>query len=175
MIYVTHDQEEALSIADRVAVMRDGQSDKSVRPGKSIRTQRPVSLPNCGNIQLHSATKKNGKIQFGQREFVVADLADVAGEAIHLAIRPEKIEFVTPPLSSEQYVASNVVDVVAEVITFLGAVVRITFVLEGKEMDVDLPEKAFEKTGLQRGKKFTLYFPPEAFHVYTEFFKKSFR
>jgi ABC-type Fe3+/spermidine/putrescine transport system ATPase subunit len=173
MIYVTHDQEEALSIADRVAVMRDGQMRQIGSPWEIYKEPKTSFVAQfVGTSNFISAIKKNGKIQFGQREFVVSGLADVVGEAIHLAIRPEKIEFVTPPISSEQYVASNVVEVVAEVITFLGAVVRITFALEGKEMDVDLPENEFEKTGLQRGEKLTLYFPPDAFHVYTELFKE---
>ncbi|MCP4369046.1 MAG: TOBE domain-containing protein, partial [Deltaproteobacteria bacterium] len=73
---------------------------------------------------------------------------------------------------SENYAASNVVEVVAEVITFLGAVVQVTFTLEGEEMLVDITENAFEKIGLQRGDAITLYFPPDAFHGYTELFKK---
>ena len=173
MIYVTHDQEEALSIADRVAVMKDGQMRQIGSPWEIYKEPKTSFVAQfVGTSNFISATKKNGKIQFGQREFVVAGLADVAGETFHLAIRPEKIKFVTPPISSEQYVASNVVEVVAEVITFLGAIVRITFALEEKEMDVDLPEQEFEKTGLQRGEKFMLYFPPDAFHVYTELFKE---
>ena len=33
-------------------------------------------------------------------------------------------------------------------------------------------EKAFEKINLKRRDKFKLYFPPDAFHVYSELFKK---
>ena len=67
---------------------------------------------------------------------------------------------------------SNVVEVDAEVINFLGAIVRITFFLEGEEMFVDLPEKEFEKIHLKRREKMKLYFPPDAFHIYTELFRK---
>ena len=173
MIYVTHDQEEALSIADRVAVMRGGEMKQIGSPWEIYKAPKTSFVAQfVGTSNFISATKRNGKILFGQREFVVSGLTDAAGETLHLAIRPEKIEFVTPPISSEKYVITNVVEVAAEVITFLGAVVRITFVLEGKEMDVDLPEKEFEKAKLQRGGKLTLYFPPNAFHVYTELFQE---
>ena len=60
----------------------------------------------------------------------------------------------------------------AEVINFLGAIVRITFTLEEEEMLVDISEKEFEKINLKRKDKLKLYFPPDAFHVYSELFRK---
>jgi putative spermidine/putrescine transport system ATP-binding protein len=174
MIYVTHDQEEALSIADRVVIMKEGQIQQLGSPWEIYKEPQSSFVAEfVGTSNFIPGIKTDGNIRFGQREFLVSGLEDVAGDTLYLAIRPEKIEFITPSTSSEAYVASNVVDVVAEVITFLGAVVRITFILEGEEMDVDLPEKEFEKTGLQRGGKLTLYFPPDAFHVYTELFKQA--
>ncbi len=44
---------------------------------------------------------------------------------------------------------SNIVEVQAEVINFLGAVVRVTFTLEEEEMLVDIPKKEFERTELK--------------------------
>jgi hypothetical protein len=67
---------------------------------------------------------------------------------------------------------SNIVEVEAEIINFLGAIVRVTFTLEAEEMIVDISEKEFEKINLRRKDKIKLYFPPEAFHVYSELFKK---
>lgn len=175
MIYVTHDQEEALSIADRVVIMKEGQIQQLGSPWEIYKEPQSSFVAEFVGTSNFIPGRKtdDGKVRFGQREFLVSGLEDVASDTLYLAIRPEKIEFITPSTSSEAYVASNVVDVVAEVITFLGAVVRITFVLEGEEMDVDFPEKEFEKTGLQRGEKLTLYFPPDAFHVYTELFKQA--
>jgi hypothetical protein len=39
-------------------------------------------------------------------------------------------------------------------------------------MLVDLSEKEFEKLSLKRKDKFKLYLPPEAFHQYSELFRK---
>ena len=173
MIYVTHDQEEALSIADRVAIMKEGQIQQLGSPWEIYKAPQSSFVAEfVGTSNFIAGTKTNGKVRFGQREFLVSGLEDVASETLYLAIRPEKIELVATPISSEEYVASNVVEVVAEVITFLGAVVRVTFTLEGEEMDIDIPEKEFERIGFQRREKITLYFPPDAFHVYTELFKK---
>ena len=82
------------------------------------------------------------------------------------------IELVDVTIPPEDCVSSNVFEVVAEVITFLGAVVRIAFILEGETMIVDISEKDFEKMGLKRGGKIKVYFPPDAFHVYAELFHK---
>ena len=93
-----------------------------------------------------------------------------SGEEAHVAIRPESIEWAKP--GKEVAHPDNVVEVMVEVVTFLGAVVRVTFTLDGEEMLVDLPEKQFNGSPVKRGDKIRLYFPPNAFHVYTELFRK---
>jgi ABC-type Fe3+/spermidine/putrescine transport system ATPase subunit len=170
---VTHDQEEALALADRVIIMRDGEFRQIGSPIEIYKQPKTSFIAEfVGTSNFISGTKKNGKITFGQREFAVSGLENIKSETVYLAIRPENIEWVEATKSPENYIPSNVVEVVAEVINFLGAVVRITFFLEGEEMLVDFPEKEFEKISLQRGGKMTLYFPPDAFHVYTELFRK---
>ncbi len=173
LIYVTHDQEEALALADRVIIMRDGEFRQIGSPIEIYKEPKTSFIAEfVGTSNFISGTKKNGKITFGQREFAVSGLENIKGETVYLAIRPENIEWVYATISPENYLPSNVVEVVAEVINFLGAVVRITFFLEGEEMLVDFPEKEFEKISLKRGGKMKLYFPPDAFHVYTELFRK---
>jgi len=173
MVYVTHDQEEALALADRVIIMRDGEFRQIGSPIEIYKEPKTSFIAEfVGTSNFISGTKKNGKIAFGQRQFAVSGLENINSETVYLAIRPENIEWVDATVSPENYVPSNVVEVVAEVINFLGAVVRITFFLEGEEMLIDFPEKKFEKISLKRGKKMKLYFPPDAFHVYTELFRK---
>ena len=173
LIYVTHDQEEALSLADRVVIMRDGQIRQVGSPWEIYKEPKTSFIAEfVGTSNFISGTKKDGKVKFGQLEFAVLNLDDVEGENVHLAVRPENVELVDVTISSEQCVSSNVFEVVAEVITFLGAVVRIAFSLEGETMIIDISEKDFGKMGLKRGGKIKVYFPPDAFHVYTELFKK---
>jgi putative 2-aminoethylphosphonate ABC transporter ATP-binding protein len=173
LIYVTHDQEEALSLADRVVIMRDGQIRQVGSPFEIYKEPKTSFIAEfVGTSNFISGTKKDGKVKFGQLELTVLNLDDVEGENVHLAVRPENVELVDVTISSEQCVSSNVFEVIAEVITFLGAVVRIAFFLEGETTIVDISEKDFEKMGLKRGEKIKVYFPPDAFHVYTELFKK---
>jgi len=173
MIYVTHDQEEALALADRVAIMREGEIRQIGSPFEVYKKPKTSFIAEfVGTSNFITGTKSNGKVKFGQLELTVANLEEVDSETVYLALRPENIELVDENISAEKYLPSNIVEVEAEVINFLGAVVRVTFILEGEEMIVDLPEKEYEKINLKRKDKFKLYFPPEAFHVYGELFRK---
>ena len=173
MIYVTHDQEEALALADRVAIMRDGEIRQIGSPWEIYKEPKTSFIAEfVGTSNFITGKKKNGKVQFGRLELAVSNLKDTDNETVHLAIRPENIELLDETLPAEDYLSSNIVEVEAEVINFLGAIVRVTFTLEEEEMIVDISEKEFEKINLKRKDIFKLYFPPDAFHVYSELFRK---
>jgi len=173
LIYVTHDQEEALALADRVVIMRNGAIRQIGTPWEIYKEPKTSFIAEfVGTSNFIAGKKKNGKVQFGRLELAVSNLDDTDSETVYLAIRPENIEWVDETISAEHYLPSNIVEVEAVVIIFLGAVVRITFILEEEEMIVDIPEKEFEKINLKRKDKFKLYFPPDSFHVYSELFKK---
>jgi len=54
-IFVTHDQGEALSMADRVAVFNDGRVQRSGRPRRSTNVRCPASLPTSSARRTSSA------------------------------------------------------------------------------------------------------------------------
>jgi ABC-type Fe3+/spermidine/putrescine transport system ATPase subunit len=158
MIYVTHDQEEALALADRVVIMRDGEIRQIGSPWEIYKQPKTSFIAEfVGTSNFITGKKKNGFVQFGRLQLAVSNLDETGDETVYLAIRPENI---------------NVVAVEAEVINFLGAIVRITFILEEEEMLVDISEKEFERLSLKRKDKFKLYFPPDEFHQYSELFRK---
>ena len=83
-----------------------------------------------------------------------------------MAIRPEKIEvfkYGDPPNHLE---SSNIVPGRIDVVTFLGAAVRLTINMGGEELISDIIEKEFTQRQLKQGDEVLLYFPPEAFIVY---------
>ena len=173
MIYVTHDQEEALALADRVVIMRDGEIRQIGSPWEIYKKPKTSFIAEfVGTSNFITGKKKNGKVQFGRLELAVSNINDTSSDTIYLAIRPENIERVDEAVPPGTYLPSNVIEVEAEVINFLGAIVRVAFILEKEEMFVDIPEKEFEKINLKRKGKLKLYFPPDAFHVYSELFKK---
>jgi len=173
MIYVTHDQEEALALADRVVIMRDGEFRQIGSPWEIYKQPKTSFIAEfVGTSNFLSGNKENGKVRFGQYQFQVSGLDEVDGDSVHIAIRPENIEMVGVTIDEKDCVPSNRIEATADVINFLGAVVRITFSLEDEEMLVDIPEKEFERIRLKRRDKMKLYFPPDAFHIYNELFRK---
>lgn len=173
MIYVTHDQEEALALADRVVIMRDGEIRQIGNPWEIYKQPQTSFIAEfVGTSNFISGVQKEGKVLFGDYAFEVTNLSKIDTETVFLAIRPEDVELIGPHNESAACVPANIVEVEAEIINFLGALVRITFILNEEEMVIDLPEKEFEKLALKRHDKFKLYFPPDAFHVYSEIFRK---
>lgn len=167
MIYVTHDQEEALSIADRVVVMERG---KFRQVGKPIDIYK---LPNSSFVADFVGTSNffRGEwtgdwVNIGKRRFRVGQKGSSTETEVLLAIRPEKIEVIRLSEPQKGLEPSNVLPGRIDVVTFLGAAVRLVINLDGEEIITDVIEKEFEQKQLRQGEEVSLYFPPEAFTVY---------
>jgi multiple sugar transport system ATP-binding protein len=99
MVYVTHDQIEALTLADRIAVMRGGIIQQLAAPQEIY--NRPSNLFVAGFIGSPSMTFLSGKTVDGGRAFdfngVKIDLANYDGGAVMdrpkaiLGLRPEHL------------------------------------------------------------------------------------
>jgi ABC-type Fe3+/spermidine/putrescine transport system ATPase subunit len=169
MIYVTHDQEEALSMADRVAIMKGGEIRQIGAPWdiyKNPNSSFVAGFVGTSNFMTGTIDSSTAKIDgYG---FKINGLENIKQRTVYPVIRPEKIELISDQTYMDQLEESNIVDTTAEVITFLGAVVQITFILDGTEMHVDITENEFARLELKRGDKIRLYFPPDKFHLYSE-------
>jgi multiple sugar transport system ATP-binding protein len=106
-IYVTHDQVEAMTMGDRVAVMRKGQLQQVADPQTLY--DRPVNLfvggfigsPSMNMVEA-ALERQNGRLvaKIGEQQVLVDDqtlaarpaLAGFEGQEIVLGIRPEDLE-----------------------------------------------------------------------------------
>jgi iron(III) transport system ATP-binding protein len=89
-LLVTHDQEEALSLADRVAVMRDGRLVQ-VGPPEEVYS-RPAgrwAAQFVGDVNVLSGVAHGGGVD---TELGTFDLARPASGPVHVAVRPEQLE-----------------------------------------------------------------------------------
>ena len=92
-IMVTHDQEEALAMADRIVVMNHGASSRSARRPRSTACPRPP----CRRFRrrmsfLDALVTGPGTVNAGALELRVADrVALPPGASIRLAMRPEDV------------------------------------------------------------------------------------
>jgi iron(III) transport system ATP-binding protein len=89
-LLVTHDQEEALSLADRVAVMRDGQI---VQVGPPVEVYgEPATrwaAQFVGEVNVLSGVARGGGVE---TELGVFDLRAPANGSVQVAVRPEQLE-----------------------------------------------------------------------------------
>jgi spermidine/putrescine transport system ATP-binding protein len=107
-VYVTHDQNEALTMSDRIAVMNDGMIEQLGSPTEIY--EHPASRFVAGfigtsNLLTGTASRISGTdavIEVGSDERIVVPVRGVPvaeGSKLELTVRPEKIELTTerPP------------------------------------------------------------------------------
>lgn len=97
MIYVTHDQVEAMTLADRIAVMKNGRIQQLANPAEIY--NRPANLFVAGFIGSPKMNFLRGVMEAGRfivagQGLAAAGAAIPAGEAI-LGIRPEHVTLAT--------------------------------------------------------------------------------
>jgi putative spermidine/putrescine transport system ATP-binding protein len=167
MIYVTHDQEEALSIADKVVVMEKGQFRQVGKPIDIYQCPNSSFVADfVGTSNFFKGYRTDDRVNTGKWEFRISQKGSLSGEEIFLAIRPEKIEVFKYGDLPKDLEPSNLITGQIDVITFLGAAVRLVINIGGEEVISDVIEKEFTQRQLKQGDKVFLYFPPDAFLVY---------
>lgn len=131
-LFVTHDQEEALSMSDRIVVMNGGRAEQIGTPEQVY--DRPATRFVAGfigtlNLIEGQATRRNGNPVLACAAGQVP-LPDTAGEgAIAVAIRPQALH----PCPPDQGHLTGTV----RQIEFLGAFTRLHVACEGLTMQVD--------------------------------------
>jgi putative spermidine/putrescine transport system ATP-binding protein len=122
-LFVTHDQSEALSIADRVGVMQSGRLEQLDTPENVYRrptTQFVAEFVGAMN-RLPGRIGDNGEVDvLGQRLTVLNPNGQKPGEAVDALLRPEAIE-VVPDSAGPGAVTDR---------TFLGSAVRLEVKLD---------------------------------------------
>ena len=122
-IMVTHDQEEALSVADRIVVMNHGVIEQVGTPEVVYREPAtPFVADFVGRINMMPATlEAPGRLRIGS---VVLGIHPRAGDVLETSghvtayLRPEDI---TPCESGEEQAAAGSFDAAVEKVEFLGA------------------------------------------------------
>ena len=138
-IYVTHDQEEALSISDRVAVLYRGRIEQIGTPAEMYGApDTPFVAEFIGTMnRLQSTVEEPGWIAHGgTRLRVDAARGRERGERVLLLVRPETIELT--PANGDAPVENALAGTVLTH-TFLGASTRIKVDADGSEITADMP------------------------------------
>jgi putative spermidine/putrescine transport system ATP-binding protein len=132
-LFVTHDQSEALSIADRVGVMKDGRLEQVDTPEAVYRhPATPFVAEFVGAMnRVPGRLGDNGDVQvLGQRLKVLNPNSMESGAAVYALLRPEGVAVVPDPAGPGEVTQR----------TFLGSTVRLEVTLDpGQKILVEQP------------------------------------
>jgi len=136
-IFVTHDQEEALSISDRIVVMNMGEMEQVGTPFEiynfptTVFAANFVGTLNNANGEVVDPAKGLLTVDGVQFESATDLKSRSKGDKVKVAIRPERFSF------AAEHKKANVVDATIESITFLGSVVRIQIKIGNTKFNMD--------------------------------------
>jgi putative spermidine/putrescine transport system ATP-binding protein len=164
-IYVTHDQEEALSLSDRIVVMSAGKMEQVGPPFEIYnfpKTQFVASFVGTLNqLQCMVVDAPKGILAHNGQHLTTATPVEVPnGAAVRVMLRPEELHL-------GHYEGENQLTGQVETVTFLGSVVRMKVDLGDTTVTLDaLNERKLNLP--QVGQSQTVSFPPHACWVMPE-------
>lgn len=149
-IYVTHDQEEALAISDRIAVMAKGRIEQLDYPEEIYSNPRTVfaatfvGTSNRFQGELESANAGICTVEgYTLRVPATSGLRD--GAHVLVLVRPEEVTLLTDDGNGDEYIADRPVNQLAGVIelrTFLGPFTRFhVWINERTILIADIPSQ----------------------------------
>jgi spermidine/putrescine transport system ATP-binding protein len=178
-VYVTHDQEEALTMSDRIAVMNRGILEQIAAPVDVY--ERPettfvagfIGVSNLMPGVVRSLAGEKAEVELEAGVTVQADANGLAtGERCHAVVRPEKLDVAAKGASDPQRVgnAQSVDGMVASSV-YLGTATQLVVELRGgARMTVLCPntDEAERQSLPGSGADVTLSWTPEHIHLVRE-------
>lgn len=160
-VYVTHDQEEAMAISDRIAVMKDGVIQHVGTPRDIYQRPKNVFVATfIGRTNIVNAHVKDGIITFADGYHEHIDALDKAAEQdVRCSIRPE--EFIICKDGTD-----GIHGTVQEC-TYLGLNTHYTIDTDQGD-SVEIVEESSIGEGLKKGEKVLLKVKKEKINVFTK-------
>jgi sulfate transport system ATP-binding protein len=147
-IFVTHDQEEALEVADRVVVMHQGKIEQAGTPEEVYdNPASPFVYDFLGNVNLFRGRIHQGQARIGQLVVEVPEHADKQDIPAVGYARPHDMEV---SRSSNQ---PDAIQAVITAVTAIGPIVRLDLQRydNGERLEVELIKERFRELKLQQG------------------------
>jgi sulfate transport system ATP-binding protein len=146
-VFVTHDQEEALELADRVVVMREGCVEQIGTPEEVYEhPATPFVYQFLGSVNLFHGRVEGDKIHFG--EFTMEVSHGSPGEALPAVgyARPHRLEIERQRVGQPQFCAT------VAYIHAAGSVVKVELTTPtGTAVHVEMSQERYQSLGLHRG------------------------
>jgi putative spermidine/putrescine transport system ATP-binding protein len=137
-LYVTHDQEEALSVSDHVAVMYGGRIEQMGSPAEMYSSPAtPFVAEFIGTMNRLEGTIVDGGVDHGGKMLTIEGAGSrPKGQRVLVLVRPETVE-----VARANGAASSGNTLVGDVVTqtFLGPVTRLKILGDGVDVIADVP------------------------------------
>ena len=160
-IMVTHDQEEALSVADRIVVMNHGVIEQAGTPMAVYREPAsPFVADFVGKVNAVAGRVRDGRLLFGAFSMAHAS----TDREVKVYLRPEDV--LARPIAADD---EHVFDSVIEKIDFLGSFCHVQVAapaLHGQRLTVYLSLNFLAEQSLQTGSALKLRLLPERIKVF---------
>lgn len=168
-IMVTHDQEEALSMADRIVVMNHGVIEQIGTPTDIYRSPRSLFVADfIGSMnQLQGTSAGPESIKLGKLTLTSQKHGILKGTSGVVAIRPEDV--VPHARAANGSAPANSFDGKVGEMEFLGSFWRARIEggpLNGQALTADFSINAVRRIGLAEGKTITVELPAERLKLY---------
>jgi iron(III) transport system ATP-binding protein len=168
-VFVTHDQEEALVMADRIIVMRNGSIEQAGLPEDIYRkpaTPFVADFVGVMNFLPGKAGQDARYVQCGSLDFYIDEPHAVPiGSPVTVAIRPEDVRVGETNLGNDNTAQAKIDE--AE---FLGSFYRLTLTVEGMpatRLIAEVSNNIMRDQALQQGNRVPIYLPASLLRVYS--------
>ncbi len=160
-VFVTHDQEEALEVSDRVAIMNHGAIEQEGTPEQVLdHPATPFVISFLGTVNIFHGRVEGGRGIFGPLAVEYPVHADAEPRTAAAYTRPHEFDVSRTDTGSGLWA-------MLEQITRLGATVRLELAgAHGGLIHAELPREKFEKLGVHPGDR--LYVTPRKVRVFVE-------
>ena len=148
-VFVTHDQEEALEVADRVAIMNAGQIEQIGTPEEVYdHPATPFVFDFLGNVNLFHGRIEAGLASLGPLEVAAPEHIRQASGPAFAYVRPHEVEIMRQPEEGEPAIRAHITQ-----ISGAGPRARIELVRSdsGEVIEAEIPKLRYQELGLRTG------------------------
>jgi spermidine/putrescine transport system ATP-binding protein len=165
-VYVTHDQEEALTMSDRLAVMSNGQIEQVGQPKEVYEEPATayvadfLGVSNLMDATAYGPAEGGCRVRFGDFELIAGQGEPDAHGVVRLSIRPERVD-----LEEAGTAGANRIPGMVERLVYVGSTMQVIVNLAPGEKVQALIQNEGEVLPFQQGTSVSVHLPREALRV----------